>query len=75
MNAALQRAISHLKGKKLAVDAVDTAFALTLRRILLARGLDLKRGDYKLGECRRSGAATGVDEEGRDLCRDPEPAN
>jgi len=39
---------SDLKGKKLAVDAVDTAFALTLRRILLARGLDLKRGDYEL---------------------------
>ncbi len=34
-----------LRGKKLAVDAADTAFALTLRRILLARGLDLKRGD------------------------------
>jgi len=37
-----------LKGKKLAVDSVDTAFALTLRRILLDRGLDLKRGDYEL---------------------------
>ena len=37
-----------LKGKKLAVDAVDTAFALTLRRILLARGLDARRGDYEL---------------------------
>ena len=39
---------SHLKGKKLAVDAVDTAFALVLRRILLAHGLDLNRGDYEL---------------------------
>ncbi len=39
---------SDLKGKKLAVDAVDTAFALVLRRILLAHGLDLKRGDYEL---------------------------
>lgn len=39
---------SELRGRKLAVDAVDTAFALTLRRILLARGLDLKRGDYEL---------------------------
>lgn len=37
-----------LRGKKLAVDAVDTAFALVLRRILLAHGLDLKRGDYEL---------------------------
>ncbi|OGQ49336.1 MAG: hypothetical protein A2W66_12565 [Deltaproteobacteria bacterium RIFCSPLOWO2_02_56_12] len=37
-----------LKGKKLAVDAVDTAFALVLRRILLAHGLDLNRGDYEL---------------------------
>ena len=37
-----------LKGKKLAVDAVDTAFALVLRRILLNNGLDLKRGDYEL---------------------------
>jgi len=39
---------SGLRGRKLAVDAVDTAFALTLRRILLARGLDLRRGDYEL---------------------------
>lgn len=37
-----------LRGKKLAADAVDTAFALVLRRILLARGLDLQRGDYEL---------------------------
>ena len=39
---------SDLKGKKLAADAVDTAFALVLRRILLANGLDLNRGDYEL---------------------------
>jgi len=39
---------SDLKGKKLAADAVDTAFALVLRRILLARGLDFNRGDYEL---------------------------
>lgn len=39
---------SDLRGRKLAVDAVDTAFALTLGRILFARGLDLKRGDYEL---------------------------
>jgi ABC-type nitrate/sulfonate/bicarbonate transport system substrate-binding protein len=39
---------SDLKGKKLAVDAVDTAFSLTLRRILFARGLDLTRGDFEL---------------------------
>jgi ABC-type nitrate/sulfonate/bicarbonate transport system substrate-binding protein len=37
-----------LRGRKLAVDAVDTAFSLTLRRMLLARGLDLKRGDFEL---------------------------
>ena len=37
-----------LKGKKLAADAVDTAFALVLRRVLLAHGLDLNRGDYEL---------------------------
>jgi len=37
-----------LRGKKLAVDAVDTAFALVLRRVLLDQGLDLKRGDYEL---------------------------
>jgi ABC-type nitrate/sulfonate/bicarbonate transport system substrate-binding protein len=35
-----------LRGKPLAVDAVDTAFALVLRRILLAHDLDLARGDY-----------------------------
>ena len=39
---------SELKGKKLAVDAVDTAFALVLRRILLSHGLDLNRKDYEL---------------------------
>src|SRR4051795_11831025 len=39
---------SDLKGKPLAVDAVDTAFALVLRRILLAHDLDLARGDYSL---------------------------
>ncbi len=37
-----------LRGRRLAVDAVDTAFALVLRRILLAHGLDLQRGDYEL---------------------------
>lgn len=39
---------SDLKGKKLAADAVDTAFALVLRRVLLAHDLDLERGDYEL---------------------------
>jgi ABC-type nitrate/sulfonate/bicarbonate transport system substrate-binding protein len=39
---------SDLRGRKLAVDAVDTAFALVLRRVLLDKGLDLKRGDYEL---------------------------
>lgn len=42
------RSWEDLRGKPLAVDAVDTAYALVLRRILLARGLDLDRGDYKL---------------------------
>ena len=37
-----------LRGKPLAVDAVDTAYALVLRRILLAHGLELERGDYTL---------------------------
>jgi len=37
-----------LRGKKLAVDAVDTAYALVLRRLLLAHDLDLDRGDYEL---------------------------
>jgi len=37
-----------LKGKKLAVDAVDTGFALVLRRMLLTNGLDLNKGDYEL---------------------------
>jgi ABC-type nitrate/sulfonate/bicarbonate transport system substrate-binding protein len=37
-----------LRGKPLAVDAVDTAYALVLRRILLARGLEMERGDYTL---------------------------
>ncbi len=37
-----------LRGKKLAADAVDTAYALVLRKILLAHGLDFARGDYEL---------------------------
>jgi ABC-type nitrate/sulfonate/bicarbonate transport system substrate-binding protein len=37
-----------LRGKKLAVDAVDTAYALVLRRIILEHGLDYDRGDYEL---------------------------
>jgi ABC-type nitrate/sulfonate/bicarbonate transport system substrate-binding protein len=42
------RSWNDLKGKKLAVDATDTGYALVLRRLLLAHGLDLKRGDYEL---------------------------
>ena len=37
-----------LRGKALAVDAVDTAYALVLRRVLLAHGLEMNRGDYTL---------------------------
>jgi ABC-type nitrate/sulfonate/bicarbonate transport system substrate-binding protein len=37
-----------LRGKALAVDAVDTAYALVLRRVLLAHGLEMDRGDYSL---------------------------
>lgn len=37
-----------LRGKPLAVDAVDTAYALVLRRVLLAHGLEMERGDYTL---------------------------
>ena len=37
-----------LRGKPLAVDAVDTAYALVLRRILLEHGLDLDKGDYEV---------------------------
>lgn len=37
-----------LRGKPLAVDAVDTAYALVLRRILLEHDLMMERGDYSL---------------------------
>jgi ABC-type nitrate/sulfonate/bicarbonate transport system substrate-binding protein len=37
-----------LRGRPLAADAVDTAFALVLRRILEQHGLHLDRGDYEL---------------------------
>ena len=37
-----------LRGRPLAVDAVDTAYALVLRRVLLAHGLKMERGDYTL---------------------------
>lgn len=47
---------SDLKGKKLAADAVDTAFALALRRVLLANGLDLTKGDYELVAAGATGA-------------------
>src|SRR5207247_9281279 len=40
---------SELRSKKLAVDAVDTAFAPLLRHVLLAKGLDLTRGDHERG--------------------------
>lgn len=42
------KTLVELKGRKLAVDAVDTAYAFVLRRILLTDGLDFKRGDYEL---------------------------
>ncbi|GAC1329515.1 MAG: hypothetical protein NVSMB2_28530 [Chloroflexota bacterium] len=47
---------SDLRGKPLAVDAVDTAFALVLRRMLLAHDLDLTRGDYTLVPLGATGA-------------------
>ncbi len=37
-----------LRGKPLAVDAVDTAYALVLRRVLLAHGLKMEGDDYSL---------------------------
>lgn len=37
-----------LRGKAMAVDAVDTAYALVLRRVLIAHGLEMERGDYRL---------------------------
>jgi ABC-type nitrate/sulfonate/bicarbonate transport system substrate-binding protein len=47
---------SDLKGKKLAADAVDTAYALVLRRVLLAHGLDMTKGDYELVALGSTGA-------------------
>jgi ABC-type nitrate/sulfonate/bicarbonate transport system substrate-binding protein len=47
---------SDLKGKKLAADAVDTAFALVLRRVLLVNGLDMTKGDYELVALGATGA-------------------
>jgi ABC-type nitrate/sulfonate/bicarbonate transport system substrate-binding protein len=37
-----------LRGKPLAVDAVDTAYALVLRRVLRAHGLEIDQGHYSL---------------------------
>ena len=45
-----------LRGKKLAVDAVDTAYALVLRRIILEHGLDFDQGDYELVPLGTTGA-------------------
>lgn len=50
------RAWNDLRGKRLAVDAVDTAFALVLRRVLLAHGLDLNKGDFELVPAGATGA-------------------
>lgn len=45
-----------LRGKTLAVVAVDTAYALVLRRIILEHGLDFDRGDYELVPLGTTGA-------------------
>lgn len=45
-----------LRGRPLAADAVDTAFALVLRRILLEHGLDYAKGDYQLVPVGATGA-------------------
>jgi ABC-type nitrate/sulfonate/bicarbonate transport system substrate-binding protein len=37
-----------LRGKAMAVDAVDTAYALVLRKVLCAHELEMERGDYTL---------------------------
>jgi ABC-type nitrate/sulfonate/bicarbonate transport system substrate-binding protein len=37
-----------LRGRPLAVDAVDTAYALVLRRMLREHGLEMERADYTL---------------------------
>jgi ABC-type nitrate/sulfonate/bicarbonate transport system substrate-binding protein len=37
-----------LRGEAMAVDAVDTAYALVLRRVLRAHDLEMERGDYTL---------------------------
>ena len=55
-----------LRGKALAVDAVDTAFGLVLRRILQEHNLELDRGLH-VRASRRNGLPVGVDGEGRDV--------
>lgn len=42
------RSASDLRGKPLAVDAVESGFSFILRKMLLVRGLDLGRKDYEL---------------------------
>jgi ABC-type nitrate/sulfonate/bicarbonate transport system substrate-binding protein len=42
------RTWNDLRGRKVAADAVDTAYALVLRRVLLEQGLDLAKGDYEV---------------------------
>jgi ABC-type nitrate/sulfonate/bicarbonate transport system substrate-binding protein len=42
------KSFADLRGRKLAADAVDTAYALVLRKVLLAEGLDFAKGDYQL---------------------------
>ena len=51
-----------LRGKALAVDAVDTAYALVLRRVLLAHGLEMDRGDYTLIAKGTTGLSFGFDD-------------
>src|SRR5262245_48772118 len=47
---------SDLKGKKLAADAVDTAFALVRRWVRLANGLEMTKNDYELVALGATGA-------------------
>ena len=60
------KSYEQLRGKTMAVDAPNTAFALLLYKMLDVKGI--KRSDYKVDGGRRDASAPAGDAEGQDLC-------
>ena len=57
------QSLADVKGKTVAVDAVNTAYAFQLYEMLRQKGLN--KGDYEVKADRRDGVASGGDDEGQ----------